>query len=109
METLDKKKRIVELLKNTVCEVTFTKANGDSRTGTFTLKNDIVRPIMEQEESEGKKPQKPLAEDSPTIRALEITADAEQGHQWRSFVTDRVTEFKYLDTYSNLWITENFE
>ena len=40
--TVEKRNEYIELLRNNVCEVTFTKVNGEQRTMPCTLKEDLL-------------------------------------------------------------------
>ena len=78
------KEEIVAALKTNVCEVTFTKVNGETRTMPCTLKEDIV-PVYER-----KTPVKEATvKESATLSVWCIDKAA-----WRSFRVDSVTELK---------------
>jgi hypothetical protein len=78
------KEEIVEALKANVCEVTFTKVNGETRTMPCTLRADIV-PAYER-----KTPVKEAtAKESATLSVWCIDKQA-----WRSFRVDSVTDIK---------------
>ena len=78
------KEEIVEALKANVCEVTFTKVNGETRTMPCTLRADLV-PAYER-----KTPVKEAtAKESATLSVWCIDKQA-----WRSFRVDSVTDFK---------------
>lgn len=105
MYNIHNKPKMIDLLKNTVCEVVFTKADGEKRQGFFTLRPDIIEEFSEVEQDNSDKPKRELSEDSPAIRVFEVPADPEGDFQWRSFVVDRVETFRYKDTYSDLWVS----
>ena len=76
------KEQIVTALKHSVCEVTFTKVNGETRTMPCTLKEDIV-PVYER-----KTPVKETtAKESATLSVWCVDKAA-----WRSFRVDSVTD-----------------
>lgn len=70
-----------DMLRSGVCEVTFTKVNGDLRTMPCTLKPDMLPPqvIVEGEEKRERKV-------SDTSLAVFVTDIAE----WRSFRLDSI-------------------
>jgi hypothetical protein len=75
------REEIVEKLKSNVCEVTFTKVNGEVRTMPCTLREDLV-PKYER-----KTPVKEAtAKESATLSVWCIDKAA-----WRSFRVDSVT------------------
>jgi hypothetical protein len=78
------KEELLEKLRNRVCEVTFTKVNGEVRTMPCTLRKDLV-PVYER-----KTPVKEASEkESATLSVWCIDKQA-----WRSFRVDSVTDFK---------------
>lgn len=78
------KEELLEKLRNRVCEVTFTKVNGEIRTMPCTLRADIV-PAYER-----KTPIKEATEkESATLSVWCIDKQA-----WRSFRVDSVTDIK---------------
>ena len=76
-------------LKEHVCEVTFTKKDGDQRIMTCTLSNDIL-PVVELEE--GAEPKKPRILKNPN-NSLAVYDTNAKG--WRSFVVKNVTAVSY--------------
>ena len=94
------KEQIVEALKANVCEVTFTKVNGEIRTMPCTLREDLVpkyerkTPVVESEETIKVK------ETSPTLSVWCTDKGA-----WRSFRVDSVTNLeiqpKVVDNTAN--------
>ena len=83
------KEEIVAALKANICEVTFTKVNGEIRKMPCTLKEDIVpkyerkKPVVESEETIKVK------ETSPTLSVWCTDKAA-----WRSFRVDSVTNLE---------------
>ncbi len=78
------KEELLEKLRDRVCEVTFTKVNGETRTMPCTLRPDLV-PAYER-----KTPVKEATEkESATLSVWCIDKQA-----WRSFRVDSVTDFK---------------
>jgi N-acetyl-beta-hexosaminidase len=94
--TTELQSRMRELLHNTFCEVTFTKVNGDTRTGTFTTNQNY---ITENVATTEKVTDRVVSEKDGVIRAVDTNLN-----EWRSFIVDKVTSFSYLDTYSNVWL-----
>ena len=78
------KEEIIETLKTSVCEVTFTKVNGEVRTMPCTLKEDIV-PAYER-----KTPVKEATDKEKATLSVWCT----DKNAWRSFRVDSVTEVK---------------
>ena len=83
MSNIDKD-NVVEKLKNGVCKVVFTKANGENRVMHATLNEEILPPQQDVEEYIQKK--KP----NPDVLAV---WDTDKG-AWRSFRWDSLKEFK---------------
>ena len=69
------------LLRESVCEVTFTKINGDLRTMPCTLKEDMLPPqvIVEGEEKRERK----VSDTSLAVFVTDI-------NEWRSFRLDSI-------------------
>ena len=82
----EKRKEISDMLHNSICEVTFTKVNGETRVMPCTLKAGIV-PVVERKE--GSEPKK----QSPDTMSVFCT----DKNQWRSFRVANVTNVKVLD------------
>lgn len=76
-------------LKNNVCEVTFTKVNGDKRVMTCTLDPQVVPPAEKTEPLTQKKVRE-INEN--VVSVWDVNA---QG--WRSFRVSNVTEFKKVN------------
>ena len=78
------KEELLQKLRDRICEVTFTKVNGETRTMPCTLRADLV-PAYER-----KTPVKEAtAKESATISVWCTDKNA-----WRSFRVDSVTDFK---------------
>ena len=78
------KEQIVTALKHSVCEVTFTKVNGETRTMPCTLREDIV-PVYER-----KTPVKEATDkEKATLSVWCIDKNA-----WRSFRVDNVVDLQ---------------
>lgn len=81
------REEIVEKLKTNVCEVTFTKVNGEVRTMPCTLREDLV-PKYERK--------KPVVESAETIKVKEtsptLSVWCTDKAAWRSFRVDSVTK-----------------
>jgi hypothetical protein len=93
------KEQIVETLKNNVCEITFTKVNGEVRVMPCTLRENIV-PVYER-----KTPVKEATAKESATLSVWCTDKA----AWRSFRIDSVTNLeinvgnmpKVVDTAGN--------
>lgn len=82
--TFDKDK-VIASLKDQVCKVVFTKANGDTRVMHATLKDSLLPEQVVTEESDQKKSKKP----NPNVLAVfDVEAKG-----WRSFRWDSIKEF----------------
>lgn len=75
----------IALLKSSVCKVTFTKVNGDTRVMRCTLVRDMIPTNVTPKVFDDEKVE---AGPSEVIRVFDLTA---QG--WRSFKVANVTEF----------------
>lgn len=78
------KEELIETLKTSVCEVTFTKVNGETRTMPCTLKEDIV-PAYERKT--------PVKEATDKEKATLSVWCTDKG-AWRSFRVDLVTKLE---------------
>ena len=76
------KEEIVTALKANVCEVTFTKVNGEVRTMPCTLKEDIV-PVSER---------KTPVKEASTKESATLSVWCVDKAAWRSFRVDSVTK-----------------
>jgi hypothetical protein len=83
------KQEIIDLLQQGVCNVTFTKVNGETRTMPSTLKSDLL-PAFNIEQ---------LREDKKTRRVNEdnVSVWCTDKQQWRSFKVANVTEVVRVD------------
>ena len=71
------------LLRESVCEVTFTKVNGDLRTMPCTLKEDMLPPIVVVESEDTEMPKRKVSETSLAVFVTDIS-------EWRSFRLDSI-------------------
>jgi len=83
------KAELVELLKNNIVEVTFTKLNGDERVMPCTLKEDLLPPAKKDEPLTQKK----VREVSEAV----IPVWAIESNGFRSFRYDRVKSVKLVE------------
>ena len=72
----------VSQLRTNICEVTFTKVNGDNRVMTCTLREDLVPPVVTQPNDTG------VQSTLDVIRVWDTNALG-----WRSFRVDNVSNF----------------
>lgn len=77
---------IKEMLHEHICEVTFTKVNGEVRTMPCTLKTGIV-PVFERKEGSEPKKQNP---DTMSVFCTDK-------NEWRSFRVANVTHLKVIE------------
>lgn len=82
--------QILDLVKNNVVEVTFTKLNGDERVMTCTLVESYLPPVTKTEDSSQKKAKTPNTE---ALSVWDVNANG-----WRSFRLDRVTNLVVPET-----------
>lgn len=83
-ETVDQRReQIVEMLRSRICNVTFTKVNGETRCMPCTLHADIVPAVSVQELKEQRK-----KKSNPENLSVWCTDKS----QWRSFKLANVTE-----------------
>lgn len=75
---------ITEMLKRSVCTVTFTKVNGENRTMPCTLRDDFIPQVELKESKEPTKERKK----SDTVLSVWCT----DKNEWRSFRLENVTE-----------------
>lgn len=81
MELAEKRADILKLLHEDVCEVKFTKTNGEERSMWCTLKTELLPPPPEvKEDVEEKKPRK---KNDEVISVWDLEKEA-----WRSFRID---------------------
>ncbi len=82
----EKRKEISDLLHQFICEVTFTKVNGETRVMPCTLKEGIV-PVIERKE--GTEPKK-KSNESLSVYCIDKK-------EWRSFRVANVTNVKVIE------------
>ena len=70
-----------DMLRSNVCEVTFTKVNGDLRTMPCTLKPDMLPPVVVTEGEE--KRERKVSDKSLAVFVTDIS-------EWRSFRLDSI-------------------
>ena len=78
------RQELVSLLSNNVCEVTFTKVNGDVRVMPCTLKESLL-------------PARTNAESTKSLPASNISVWCTDKNEWRSFRVANVTEVRVVD------------
>lgn len=87
METLDAKKEMIyENLRNHICEITFTKINGERRVMPCTLRSDVVPPYNIKKLRESKK-----------IESDAISVWCTDKNEWRSFKLSNFISIRTLD------------
>ena len=86
------REELVQLLKENVVEVTFTKLNGDERVMPCTLKEDLLPPAKKDDPITQKK----VREVSEAV----IPVWAIESKGFRSFRYDRVKKVTVLDNFS---------
>lgn len=77
---------IYDNLRNHICEVTFTKVNGESRVMPCTLKNDVVPPYKVDK----------LREDKKT-KSDAISVWCTDKNEWRSFKLSNFISIRTID------------
>lgn len=75
---------LIEQLSSNICEVTFTKVNGEQRVMPCTLREDLLPPAKE-----------PNKERKVNEAVLSVWVTDANG--WRSFRVDSVKEIKVLE------------
>jgi len=71
------------MLRESVCEVTFTKVNGDLRTMPCTLKPELLPPVIVNESQEIETPKRKVSDKSLAVFVTDIG-------EWRSFRLDSI-------------------
>jgi hypothetical protein len=71
------------MLREGVCEVTFTKVNGDLRTMPCTLKPDMLPPVIVSESQEIETPKRKVSDKALAVFVTDIC-------EWRSFRLDSI-------------------
>jgi len=79
------REQIVEQLKNNVCEVTFTKVNGDKRVMPCTLREDMLPPVIKEDVNADRK-----------VNEKTVSVWVTDANGWRSFRVDSVLDIKVL-------------
>lgn len=74
------REQLTEMLRNNVCEVTFTKVDGSVRVMPCTLREDVVPPYQRNDDSSAKKKNDAV-----------ISAWCTDKREWRSFRVANVT------------------
>ena len=77
------REELVSLLSNNVCEVTFTKVNGEARVMPCTLKESLL-------------PARTNTESAKSLPASNISVWCTDKNEWRSFRVANVTEVRVL-------------
>jgi hypothetical protein len=77
------REELQQLLRTTVCEVTFTKVNGETRTMPCTLKEDLL-------------PTRTNTESAKSLPASNISVWCTDKNEWRSFRVTNVTEVRVI-------------
>lgn len=80
------REQIVEQLKHNVCEVTFTKVNGDKRVMPCTLREDMLPPVIKEDVNADRK-----------VNEKTVSVWVTDANGWRSFRVDSVLELKVLE------------
>lgn len=82
-ESVEKRREILDkMLKRNVCDVTFTKVNGEIRRMPCTLREDLVPTVSEKENTTQKKKH----------NADTMSVWCTDKNEWRSFRLANVTE-----------------
>jgi len=72
-----------DMLHGNVCEVTFTKVNGDLRTMPCTLKPELLPPVIVSESQEIETPKRKVSDKALAVFVTDIG-------EWRSFRLDSI-------------------
>ncbi len=92
------KEELVKSLKESVCEVVFTKVDGSERTMKCTLREDVLAPFIKAIEDRNKqllaegKEVKVKAENPNVLSVIDMEKNA-----WRSFKLDTIKSVKVVD------------
>jgi hypothetical protein len=84
---MNNKTELIDTLKHNICEVTFTKVNGEVRQMPCTLRKDMIPPATSK--GDDFKPKK-LNDSTLSVWCLDKS-------EWRSFRISNVTEIKILN------------
>lgn len=80
---------VLELLRENILEVTFTKKSGEQRIMTCTLDPDVLRAHIDDKYSSDLK-------ESQTDRSNCVVWDL-KAQAWRSFLWDNITDFEITE------------
>jgi hypothetical protein len=83
---------LVTMLNEGICEVTFTKVNGETRVMPCTLQADLL-PVISVEKL--KEDRRPINEDTLSVWCTDK-------NEWRSFRVANVTSVRTVATYKEL-------
>lgn len=92
------KEELVKSLRESVCEVVFTKVDGSERTMKCTLREDALAPFVKTIEDRNKqllaegKEVKVKAENPNVLSVIDMEKNA-----WRSFKLDTIKSVKVVD------------
>lgn len=75
---------LIEQLSTNICEVTFTKVNGEQRVMPCTLREDLLPPAKESSKER-------------KVNEAVLSVWVTDANGWRSFRVDSVTEVKVLE------------
>ena len=78
--------QIVEQLKNNVCQVTFTKVNGDKRVMPCTLREDMLPPVIKEDVNADRK-----------VNEKTVSVWVTDANGWRSFRVDSVIDITVVE------------
>lgn len=84
MENKMNREEIVNILKTNVCEVTFTKINGEERVMPCTLKEDLIQTA-------------PFSENKRKVNESVVSVWVTDINGWRSFRVDNVKSVTVLE------------
>ena len=96
---MDLKEKLSNFLKNSECEIEFTKVDGTLRKGLYTLKDTIIM--------EHWKPKENAKAKNPNNNNL-VVFDVEQ-NTWKTVKIENIVKFSYRDTYSDIWVDLDIE
>lgn len=91
---LDKRTMLSDMLHNNVCEITFTKVNGETRVMPCTLKEGIVPPAPVHETNTDNPVDFPKVK-KQNLETMSVFCTDVKG--WRSFRVMNVTDIKVLE------------
>jgi hypothetical protein len=91
---------IHDMLKNTQCEITFLKVNGEERQLLCTLREEYIKQFETPKDTPKATTETVTRKKSDDV----ISVFDIENNGWRSFRKDSVIRVEYLDTYSNIWV-----